>query len=96
MTIVARMSVASILAIGFLGFATPSFATNTSQALKLCRANPSCHSRVGEHSVIMTINGQDAVECPKLSTGQCIVVRTAPSQHDFDALGDVGTFSSVP
>ena len=94
MTMIARLSIASVLALGLLGAATPAFATNTSQALKLCRANPSCHSRVGEHSIIMTINGQDAVECPKLSTGQCIVVRTVPTRHDFNALDSGATFSA--
>ena len=87
MTIIARFSLVSLLVVGLLGAATPAFATNTSQALKLCRANPSCHSRVGEHSVIMTINGQDTVECPKLSTGECIMVRTVPTQRNFDGSG---------
>lgn len=94
MTMIARLSIASLVALGLLGAATPAFATNTSQALKLCRANPSCHSRVGEHSIIMTINGQDAVECPKLSTGECIVVRTVPTKYDFNALDSGATFSA--
>jgi hypothetical protein len=78
---VSPKTISAIFASCLFGFTAPAFATTTSQAIKLCQKNPSCHSRVGEHSVIFTINGQEAVECPKLSTGQCIVVRTNP--HGF-------------
>ncbi len=94
MTTISRIVTASVLAFGLLSIASPVFATTTSDALKLCRKNPSCHSRVGEHSIIMTINGQDAVECPKLSTGECIVVRTTHVSHHLDAFNNGLSFAS--
>ena len=93
MTTISRIATASILAVGLLSIASPALATTTSEALKLCRKNPSCHSRVGEYSIVMTINGQEAVECPKLSTGQCIVVRTVPVQHQLDAIDNGLSFA---
>ncbi len=79
MKIIAATSLFCTTSLLVCGYNTPVFATTTSQAIKLCQKNPSCRSRVGEHSIIMTIGGKEVVECPKLSTGQCIIVRITPS-----------------
>jgi hypothetical protein len=78
MKTIAQIATATALAVGMLSIAAPAFATDTSHALKLCRQNNRCHSRVGEHSIIFTIDGNEVVECPKLSTGECIIVRISP------------------
>ncbi len=75
MQAIARLTAVSALVLTLVGVA-PAFATNTSEALKMCQANNMCHSRVGEHSVIMTV-GKDMVECEKTAKGKCIVVHGA-------------------
>jgi len=53
-----------------------AFATDTSQAIKLCDANPNCkHYQDGIKIVLTVKNGKDVnqVECPSID-GECSVV----------------------
>lgn len=69
-----RVTSALALAIGLAGVSAPSFATNTSQALKLCHDNPQCHSSLGENSLGMYVGGKLVVECERKAKGKCIAI----------------------
>jgi hypothetical protein len=74
MTTLTRVTFVVAFALGFAGASAPAFATDTSQALKLCQNNPQCHSKLGENSIAMSVNGKLVVECERKAKGKCIVI----------------------
>jgi hypothetical protein len=70
-----------ILATALFGVASPSFATDTSQAIKMCDANPSCTMKWGKlNDAITIVVGGKVIDCPK-KNGPCTAVRTTHLQH---------------
>ncbi|MEO8530803.1 MAG: hypothetical protein ABI459_06250 [Deltaproteobacteria bacterium] len=64
------------LTAGLSGFAGAAFATDTSQAIKLCDANPNCKHYQDGIKITLTVKyGKDTkqVECPSID-GECSVV----------------------
>jgi hypothetical protein len=69
MTNFTRISVATGLAFLSILAASPSFATNTREALKACDANPKCQFDVKEDGVVISVNDK-LIICP-VKNGPC-------------------------
>lgn len=69
MTKFSTISVATGLALAGLMMASPAFATNTREAIKMCDANPKCQFDVGEDGVVISVGGE-LIVCP-IKNGPC-------------------------
>ena len=73
MTNFIKISVAAGLALISVSAASPSFATNTREAIKACDANPKCQFDVGKDGVVISVGGE-LIICP-IKNGPCGVSR---------------------
>jgi hypothetical protein len=64
-----RIFVATGLALLSILAASPSFATNTREAIKACDANPKCQFDVKEDGVVISVNDK-LIICP-VKNGPC-------------------------
>ena len=74
MRLTARISLATAFALAICLVASPSFATNTREAIKACDSNPACKFDVGHDGVVISVGGK-LIVCP-IKNGPCGVTRT--------------------
>ncbi len=88
MKMIIQTMTAMAFAGGIFSGASAAFATDTSQAIKLCDANPNCHMVWGKDNDGITITvGGKTIDCPK-KNGPCTAIRTIPSR--FNHIGEGG------
>jgi hypothetical protein len=73
-----RVTVATGLALVAVLCASPSFATDTREAIKACDANPKCKFDVGKDGVVISVGGE-LIVCP-IKNGPCGVMHMVVHQ----------------
>jgi hypothetical protein len=92
MKMITQMSIATTFVAGMLGASICAYATDTSQAIKLCDANPNCTMKWGKQndSITITVKGSGVIiDCPKVN-GPCVAVRFNPSNFGHPGEGGNG------
>jgi hypothetical protein len=84
MRLTARTTLAATFAIATFLVVSPSFATDTRDAIRACDKNPACSFDVGKDGVVISVGGS-LVVCP-IKNGPCGVARTAHHQVNFSAI----------
>lgn len=70
-----KFASATLFVLALLGNSQIASATDTSQAIKLCDANPSCTMKWGKlNDAITIVIGGKVIDCPK-KNGPCTAVR---------------------
>ena len=83
-------SVPALILTGLVLGTLPARATDTSKAIQLCDANPSCTMRWSKEgdSITITVKGSNTIiDCPKVN-GPCVTVRLNP--NGFGHAGENG------
>ena len=76
-----------LLAVAVFGLVSPTFATDTSEAIKMCDANPNCTMKWGKlNDAITIVVGGKTIDCPK-KNGPCTAVRVVHFDHSEENSG---------
>jgi hypothetical protein len=79
MKTITQMTAVTVLAAGLMMFTQAAYATDTSHAIQLCDANPSCKMHWNRDNTIGIEVGGKVIECPKKNGPCSVITHTTPT-----------------